>query len=63
MRTYLLWLPLRNYLVEDSGFLGVENTAFIEGWGGNMDYAPKFNTNPIVWYGTSIQQGLSVDIN
>lgn len=54
--TYLIYLPLRNAPAAISLQL-YPPTASIAGASSPVDMAPKFATPPIVWYGTSIQQG------
>eukprot|EP00940_MAST-03C_sp_MAST-3C-sp2_P000994 g994.t1 len=58
--TYLVYLPLRN--APKDVLVGIDPSFSICGGGtcGANDVAPKFddsNRKPIVWYGTSIQQG------
>ena len=61
--TYLLYLPVRNTLVDDSGTVGVPSGFYIAGTAAEQpavgDAAPvlKGSKHQIVWYGTSIQQG------
>ena len=67
--TYLIYLPVRNTLVDDSGAVGVPAGHYLAGTaatvaGGDAtaaagDTAPQLRggKGQIVWYGTSIQQG------
>jgi hypothetical protein len=62
--TYLLYLPVRNTLVDDSGAVGVPTGSYIAGSDSAGaaalgDTAPQLRGGKrrVVWYGTSIQQG------
>ena len=62
--SYILYLPVRNTLVDNSGFIGVPPGSYIAGTPPNAPAAPgdtapvlKGGDDQIVWYGTSIQQG------
>ena len=62
--SYLLWLPVRNTLVDNSTAVGVPPGAYLAGTAANAGPAPgdtapllRGGGDQIIWYGTSIQQG------
>ena len=62
--TYLLWLPVRNSLVDNSSAVGTPPGAYLAGSPPNTRAAPgdaapllRGGADQVIWYGTSIQQG------